>query len=275
MQDLRIIIVDGGYSSIPVPRYCLWPAAVNWKDLRELQQEVHAALVLVCGAPPYTKKLEQKLLETFPEWTLSHTPNNCSSNLSLVDPVISSGVPQSAASGSSGVSSGVTQSAAPDIEELELSGQGRMAQVLKLRTNEGSAFSVLFTKQHHGAASTGYHFDADQRQMSLNAIFREVQQHTGPFIVCGGLGPTLSASCDTRWPAPVQRLSEDVKDPSQLSALVCGFRASKVEGALGASSGVLIIHCAADPAAEVAASKRSDPARKKHRVSESSSGERS
>ena len=50
--------------------------------------------------------------------------------------------------------------------------------------------------------------------------------------------------------------------------MVCGARAFEVECVRGARAGVLIIECAAEPAAEVAASSRSEPARKKHRSGE-------
>ena len=151
-----------------------------------------------------------------------------------------------------------------------MGGQLQMGEVAELEDGRTLSDDNI----QNGGASTGYHFDADQRQTSWNAILHEVQQHTGPFIVCGGLGPTLTASCDHRWPAPVTKLSEDVKDPSRLSALVCGVFAFKVEGVLGARTRVLIIHCEADPAVENSGEEPPavEPARKKHRVSESSSG---
>ena len=141
---LRIVIVDGGCSSIEVAPDCIERPLVDWKELREVQQEVKAAVVIVCGAPAYATQLTEYLQRMFPKCTIAHTANNCSSNVSVVEQ-------------SCGLSCGVA--------ELRLSSQGRMAQVLNLRGNDGSAFKIVFTKQHHGGASSEYEFDVEEKKI--------------------------------------------------------------------------------------------------------------
>ena len=232
---LRIMIVDGGYSSTPRLVGSQMPRRMTSELLQNLQAAAKADVILVCGASP--KAVDELVVaEMLREWAHSFTSNNCSGNLALVN--------------------GAKVKTPFCAISLTLSAnQGREAQLVTLEVDgEPLPLTILFTKIHHGSRAANCQYDADQRTVVWDTLFDTLNHLDGPWVACGALGSTpwcrRLGIHGARWSRPLQDFSEDGQDYGCVSGFVCGSVASKLMLDEDAHTLVLDLPCAAPASGE-------------------------
>ena len=145
MSGLRVLVLDGGYSKTE-PAFSLDPIPRGWQAVRDLQTDAACQIVLMRGST-FTRKQAAEVFDVFPDWAIKYKKNVCDGNPAIVDP------------------------ACADVVDSVLLGlsewQQRKAHQLELALRDGTRLCIVFTKFHHGSASSGLQFDINERERDV------------------------------------------------------------------------------------------------------------
>ena len=257
MYGLRLLVLDGGYSTVEPP-FSSDPIPRSWQAVKELQTDAACQIVLICGTT-FTKKQKKGVVETFPDWTIKYKSNACDGNLALVDPAAAHVVDS--------VLLGLGERPQLQAHQWELS-QKRKAHQLELALKDGTQLCIVFTKFHHGTASSGLQFNITQREVCWNAVLDVMNSRDGPWVLCGSLGARgapMAMVCQRHWHQKLQDfLGPGTRDHRRLSAITGGLEASKFDMESSAlilqlaSSGDVAPSASASASASIAETNRSD-----------------
>ena len=172
----RILVADLGWSDIH--SRCDVPEVISWETLAQTQQEQHAGVVLITGAPKYDTGNEPVAVvfqRLFPEWQDWRILTNGSALVVLWNPKYwhAEGMQQA---------------------DLTKSPVQRAALCLKLQrvTTRSYAdedyFLVILTKFHLGTAASGHQFDAHDRTAAWESMLKIVSRESASkWLITGSL----------------------------------------------------------------------------------------
>ena len=58
-DDVRVLVIDAGFSTLPPNKGVAPVPEVEWDSVREMVDETNATVILVCGAAPHIKREDQ------------------------------------------------------------------------------------------------------------------------------------------------------------------------------------------------------------------------
>ena len=58
-DDVRVLVIDAGFSTLPPNKAVEQVPEVEWDTIREMVGETDATVILVCGAHPHIKREDQ------------------------------------------------------------------------------------------------------------------------------------------------------------------------------------------------------------------------